>query len=91
MYTRTALIAGLFMFSSTVLADPPVTSMSVECNWGKLTMESIQGGFPQGEHSSDPSGDGFGPGTLDEPRVGLANVIEQGNLQAVCMLIKDLL
>ena len=51
-----------------------------ECNWGRLTADSIRGGFNQGPHASDPSGDGHGPGTLDEPRLGLANVVERGNL-----------
>ncbi len=35
---------------------------------------------PLGVHTSDPTGDGRGP----EDRVGLANMIEQGNLQVVC-------
>jgi hypothetical protein len=66
-------------------ADPP------ECNWGQLTAEAIAAGFPQGAHSSDPSGDGHGPGTADEPRVGLANVVNQGDLEALCELIGSLL
>ena len=54
-------------------------------------METIQGGFAQGPHASDPSGDGFGPGTADEPRAGLANVVERGNLQLLCQLIEELM
>jgi hypothetical protein len=90
---RTTLFAaiGLALFASATLAKPPVTTLSVDCNWGKLTMESIANGFPQGAHSSDPSGDGHGPGTADEPRSGLANVVERGNLQATCDLIEELL
>jgi len=61
-----------------------------DCNWGELTSEAIAGGFDQGGHSSDPSGDGHGPGTLDEPRVGLANVVDQGDLHATCELIESL-
>ena len=57
------------------------------CNWGRLTAQSIRGGFPQGAHASDPSGDGHGPGTNDEPRDGLANVVERGNLNATCAAI----
>jgi hypothetical protein len=80
MRTILSLIAILvFMMASTGFAKQPVMSMSVDCNWGQLTMEST----PLGEHSSDPSGDGLGP----EPRVGLANVIERGNLQALCELL----
>lgn len=81
------------VFGSSALADPPpVTSMAVECNWGRLTMELVDNqGFNQGQHASDPSGDGYGPGTADEPRAGLANVVEQGNLQALCELIESLI
>ena len=50
------------------------------CNWGDLTSDSIAAGFPQGQHASDPSEDGLGP----EERVGLANVVEQGNVFATC-------
>lgn len=57
------------------------------CNWGQLTSESISAGFGQGPHASDPSGDGHGPGTADEPRAGLGNVVNQGDLQATCELI----
>ena len=56
-----------------------------------LTKSAIAAGFPQGSHSSDPSGDGHGPGTADEPRVGLANVVAQGDLNATCELIDSLL
>ncbi len=61
------------------------------CNWGELTAAAIADGFPQGAHSSDPSGDGHGPGTADEPRAGLANVVNQGDLNATCELIDSLL
>lgn len=61
------------------------------CNWGRLTADAIATGFTQGPHSSDPSGDGHGPGTADEPRAGLANVVERGNLTATCELIASLL
>jgi len=59
------------------------------CNWGELTSDSIaeSSGSVQGEHASDPSGDGLGP----EERVGLANVIEQGDLFATCEFIDGLL
>ena len=67
-------------FGSAASADPG-------CNWGSLTADSIAHGFPQGPHASDPSGDGHGPGTADEPRAGLANVVERGNLSATCDLL----
>lgn len=52
-------------------ADPP------SCNWGELTSSAIAEGFAQGEHAS----------TQMNPRVGLANVVEQGNLNATCELL----
>jgi hypothetical protein len=84
-------VVGLFFLGSAASGAPPVTTMTIECNWGKLTMEQIQKGFDQGGHASDPSGDGHGPGTADEPRVGLANVVEQGNLQTLCQFLEDLI
>jgi hypothetical protein len=81
---------GLIVFSSATMANPPITNISVTCNWGKLTMEAItENDFDQGPHSSDPSGDGHGPGTADEPRKGLANVVYQGDLQALCEFIES--
>lgn len=99
---QTVLVLGAsLLLSTSALAGPPasappantppVTSMAVECNWGRLTMETISNGFEQGPHASDPSGDGHGPGTADEPRTGLANVVEQGSLQLLCELIEDAL
>ena len=61
------------------------------CNWGLLTMAAIMDGFPQGDHASDPSGDGKGKDDSDQPRAGLGNVVEQGNLQATCEFIRDAL
>ena len=83
---------GFLFLSSAAWAKPPVTTLSVECNWGRLTMDAIvNNNFNQGRHSSDPSGDGHGPGTADEPRAGLANVVERGNRQATCEFIEDIL
>lgn len=55
-------------------------------NWGRLTHEMISKGFDQGGHASDPSGDGLG----HEDRVGLANVIDQGDLYATYEFILGL-
>ena len=81
----TATILALAMTVGPAAADPPT------CNWGELSADAIADGFPQGAHGSDPSGDGHGPGTADEPRVGLANIVAQGNLEATCELIGSLL
>lgn len=78
-------LAFTFALAGAAAADEP------SCNWGDLTSESIAGGFDQGGHSSDPSSDGHGPGTADEPRAGLANVVGQGDLEATCELIEGLL
>ena len=77
--------AEAFVFPEAAPEDLP--EGAPECNWGELTSEAIADGFDQGQHASDPSGDGLGP----EDRVGLANVIEQGNLHATCEFIADLL
>ncbi len=88
------LIAVLALMISTVsfAQDAEPTSVSVQCNWGTFTMTSIADGFPQGPHAADPSGDGKpgqGNDDADQPRVGLANVITQGNLQATCDFISS--
>ena len=63
-----------------------------DINWGQLTAYAItELDFGQGPHASDPSGDGHGPGTADEPRDGIANVVEQGNIDATTDLIADML
>ena len=75
---------------STAIASGSAAA-APDCNWGQLTAGAIAAGFDQGPHSSDPSGDGHGPGSADEPRVGLANVVERGDLSATCELIESLL
>ena len=84
-------VSGILAFGSIAYADPPVTTVSVECNWGTLTMEQIQGGFEHGPHSADPGNNGVGPDDPDQPRAGLANVLERGNLQETCEFIESLL
>ena len=69
------------------LAPLNLTADDEPTNWGELTSQSIADGFDQGGHSSDPSGDGKGP----EERVGLANVVERGNLMATLALLLSLL
>lgn len=78
-----ALLVGLSV--APAQADPP------DCNWGNLTSQAIADGFAQGPHASDPSGDGKGPGDADQPRAGLANVVERGNLAATCDFIAEAL
>ncbi len=81
-----ALLGGLVL-AAPAFADQESPPGQEHCNWGQLTSSQIAGGFEQGPHSADPSDDGHGPGTLDEPRAGLPNVVEQGNLQATCEFI----
>jgi hypothetical protein len=73
------LTAGAVAVATLTVASPAGAARPT-CNWGQLTSGAIHGGFDQGSHASDPSGDGHGP----EDRVGLANVIEPGNLHATC-------
>ena len=50
---------------------------------GDLTKAANQTeGWSQGSHASDPSGDGKGKGDSDQPRSGLANVAEKGDLSS---------
>jgi hypothetical protein len=90
--TKIAMFAAAAaLTASSAYATPPINNLTLECNWGTLTMTAIKGGFNQGEHSSDPSGDGRGRGDADQPRVGLANVMNQGDLEATCEFIEMLL
>ncbi len=70
------LSAGALVLSGVALAAPAQAAPA--CNWGQLTSSAIAGGFDQGEHASSFAG---------SPRVGLANVVEQGNLAATCALL----
>ncbi len=83
-----AVVGGVILGSTAYAKGKPDTPPGQEkCNWGQLTSSQIQEGFPQGPHASDPSGDGHGPGTADEPRAGLPNILGQGDLQATCEFI----
>ena len=88
MGRRLIILATTATLAIGLTAGPAAAS---DCNWGQLTADSIAADFPQGAHSSDPSGDGHGPGTADEPRVGLANVVARGDLSATCELSESLL
>jgi hypothetical protein len=68
----TVAAATVGLTAGTASADKP------DCNWGRLTAESIAGGFDQGGHASSFAG---------ERRAGLANVVERGNLEALCEFI----
>jgi hypothetical protein len=81
-------VAAVVILSFTSMAGV-ASAESPSCNWGELTSGAVQAGFPQGPHSSDPSGDGHGTGTADEPRAGLGNVVSLGDLNATCELISS--
>ena len=82
-------VASIFLCAgfclNNVMAAPSVSTLSIECNWGTLTMEPISDGVEQGDHSPDLNGDG------DQPRVGLAKAVDQGRLDATCNLIEYLM
>jgi hypothetical protein len=84
---RKTLIGVILAFTMLLTALSVAEAGEPSCNWGELTSAEIADGFPQGPHSSDPSGDGHGPGSSDEPRVGLANIVNQGDLNALCEFI----
>jgi len=67
---------------TAVCTIPAMGSASAEkpsCNWGELTADAIADGFDQGGHSSSFAG---------VRRAGLANVLERGNLNALCEFIE---
>ena len=78
------LIAAGITAVVTIPAMGSASAGKPTCNWGQVTAAAIADGFDQGGHASDPSGDGHGPGTADEPRAGLANVVARGDLNATC-------
>jgi hypothetical protein len=89
---KTASLVALLTAPSLALAGNHDQAIGrQDPNWGKATKDAISDGFDQGGHSSDPSGDGHGPGTADEPRSGLANVVNQGDLGATLDLILSVL
>jgi hypothetical protein len=88
MKKRTIALGASAVLAMTLFASPAAAAKPT-CNWGDLTADSIAAGFAQGAHSSDPSGDG--PGGADQPRAGLANVVDRGDLNATCELISSLL
>jgi hypothetical protein len=49
-----------------------------KCNWGQLTSSAIADGFEQGPHASSFAG---------SKRSGLANVVNQGDLNATCVAL----
>jgi len=65
------IAATVGLTAGVASADPP------SCNWGEATSEAIAAGFEQGPHAS----------SFPTPRVGLANVVAQGDLNATCEAI----
>ena len=64
---------ALICLVGAVAAAPVALADECPTNLGQLTSSQIADGFEQGPHSSSFAG---------EPRVGLANVVERGNLAA---------
>jgi hypothetical protein len=90
-YLKASLVAALLIAPTLTLAASDKAVGQLDKSWGDLTKEAVAGGFEQGPHSSDPSGDGHGPGTADESRAGLGNVVERGNMAATTEFIGDAL
>jgi hypothetical protein len=76
-----ALVGVFTALGLGAVASPAAAANAPDCNWGGLTAGAIAEGFDQGGHASQQA----------NPRVGLANVVERGNLQATCQLIEGLL
>ena len=76
-HLRTALIATGLAAASFAFAASTASADQPSCNWGQVTAEAIADGFDQGGHASNQA----------NPRVGLANVVSQGDLNATCTLL----
>lgn len=77
----------LFLFSFAVNANDVTIEFNggeLRCNLGQIAADNSD---TQGEHSSDPSGDGKGKNDPDHDRVGLANILNRGDLEATCEFI----
>jgi hypothetical protein len=72
-----AMAVGLVLVTTAPASAIDEIGNQPDCIWGELTAEAIAAGFQQGEHSS----------SFDTPRVGLANVVEDGSLYATCVLL----
>ena len=87
--TSTVAVASTILCMGFVVSNaipaPALSTLSIECKWGTLTVEPISNGVEQGDHSLDPSGDG------DQPRVGAAKAVDQARLDATCNLIEYLM
>ena len=75
---KIAATLSIVALASVGLAAPAAQAAKPTCNWGQLTAEAIAGGFDQGAHSSSFAG---------LPRAGLANVVNQGDMNATCEFI----
>ncbi|MFD1342694.1 hypothetical protein [Litorisediminicola beolgyonensis] len=85
MRVLTITATALLLATAATAQDTP--GIDDGTSLGELTKSSIANGFDQGAHASDPSGDGRGKGDGDNPRSGLANVVERGTLAATIDLI----
>ena len=84
MICRTLTTIAMIVACTSVFAQPATVSVSQKCNWGELTASAaVEDGRVHGRHAADPSDDGLGP----ESRVGLANVVNRGDLHALCEFI----
>jgi len=72
------LLTVVFVSGALALANINVQADECPTNLGQLTSQSIAAGFDQGAHASSFAG---------EPRVGLANIVERGNLAATVQLL----
>ena len=90
---RILLAVGLICLPTIAFAQSPMKNLdlgAVQCNWGVLSMQAIIDlDFDTGFHSADPDNDGIGRDDPDrnDPRVGLPNLLGQGDLVATCELV----
>ena len=75
------LSTTVFAQEDNILTITDEQGNEIRCNWGELTSTVIvEDGFDQGGHAS----------SFPTPRVGLANVIARGDMEALCRFLSDI-
>jgi hypothetical protein len=74
------IVAGTVASAVLAFAGSSASADKPDCNWGRTTSAAIADGFDQGGHSSSFAG---------SKRAGLANVVNKGDLNALCNFIED--
>jgi hypothetical protein len=79
MKSRLAVSAAAAALVAVALGAAPASAAGDDCNWGRLTVDlATSGPGVMGGHASEFAG---------ARRTGLANILDRGDLAAVCELL----